>query len=281
MDDRGGRPTQAFDNVTSMLERMQARQIEEAKAAGFDSLDAWEQHKADEAHAAWESLEPEALLEARRETLRRCGTLISAGDQARVAEGRLRMERARVMAAKWLAGDKPILVLCGPVGTGKSVAAAWAIVELAKPQMRSTWEWTVSELGNGGTSKPGTTTAHEFVRRAVRGHGHVVHAPRVPQTFDPWRGETEDDRPLLRWAHPFLVIDDLGTEQLTARWSEAFGHLIDERLARGGCRTIITTNLPKSKVRERYGDRIADRWNAHAVAVELKGESMRGKGQGL
>lgn len=270
-----------FGDVNEWLEKVRAKTLEQARSEGFDTIEAWEQAKADAAAKAWDDLESEAIAWARALTLEHSGTLIAAVDAKAIASGSMGRSKAIDAAQRWLRGDRPMLILCGPPGTGKSVAAAWAIVEQAKADIQSTWNWTVSEVGNGGTSRPGASVSADFARRAARGHGVVVHASRIPQTFDPWRGETLDDRPELRWDVPFLVIDDLGTEQSTARWEEAFGHLIDERLASARCRTIITTNISKANIRGRYGDRIADRWNAHAVAVELKGESMRGKGQGL
>lgn len=75
-----------------------------------------------------------------------------------------------------------------------------------------------------------------------------------------------------------LAIDDLGTETLLKRnyGNESFPlvELIykryDERLP-----LVFTTNLKASEVKERYGERIADRMNERAVLVKFTNNSYR------
>ncbi len=56
---------------------------------------------------------------------------------------------------------------------------------------------------------------------------------------------------------PLLIIDDLGTEPMTRNVTkEYFFDLINER---SGQNTIIVTNLPFDRIKERYGDRIHSR----------------------
>lgn len=77
----------------------------------------------------------------------------------------------------------------------------------------------------------------------------------------------------------FVAIDDIGTEsaRLNMYGTERapIKNLLEERYTRR-LRTIITTNLGPREIRERYGDRIADRFKEAAI-VPFTGESYRGR----
>lgn len=80
-------------------------------------------------------------------------------------------------------------------------------------------------------------------------------------------------------AAPLLGIDELGEENVDVRRYGNFAtpicdllyHRYDRRLF-----TVITTNLGNS-IRERYGDRIADRLNEMAVKIVFRSPSFRGQ----
>lgn len=105
--------------------------------------------------------------------------------------------------------------------------------------------------------------------------GAACKAGDLPMRWDPWGDEANHYERLGRG---FTVLDDLGEEDGNARWLDAFGRWVDARHA-ADHRTIITTNLRRADLRKRYGDRVADRLNDCAKAVEIAGETMRRKGE--
>lgn len=163
---------------------------------------------------------------------------VTPKDRERIRSGQLEDVPALVHVRGWLESGGAILVLCGGVGTGKTVAGAWAL-------------WT-----HGGDG---------------------VQSGRLPQRLDPWGDERDRYRPLDQTG--LVVLDDLGTEATgNMRWDTAFATFIDDRTATEA-KTLITTNLRRQQIRERYGDRIAERINHVGTAVEIAGESMRRKGK--
>lgn len=77
---------------------------------------------------------------------------------------------------------------------------------------------------------------------------------------------------------PLLFLDDLGREptevmrygNVTSPITELLEYRYNQRLT-----TIVTTNLEPSEIREKYGDRIADRFNEMFVVVRYTGASYR------
>ena len=77
---------------------------------------------------------------------------------------------------------------------------------------------------------------------------------------------------------PLLFLDDLGREptevmrygNVTSPITELLEYRYNQRLT-----TIVTTNLEPSEIREKYGDRIADRFNEMFVVVRYTGVSYR------
>lgn len=77
---------------------------------------------------------------------------------------------------------------------------------------------------------------------------------------------------------PLLFLDDLGREptevmqygNVTSPITELLEYRYNQRLT-----TIVTTNLEPSEIREKYGDRIADRFNEMFVVVRYTGSSYR------
>lgn len=176
--------------------------------------------------------------ELRRAALKRIN--LSQPDRDAIERGGYERTKAVQQVTAWLESGPAGLVLCGGVGVGKTFAAGVALWRL--------------------------------------GGGDSVRALEIPQRTDPWGDEGRRYRQVDPNAH-VLVIDDLGVERDPAnpRWAEAFERLIDAR-ASGGGRTLLTTNLRKVMLRERYGDRIADRLNHFARAAEIAGKSMRRQG---
>jgi DNA replication protein DnaC len=125
----------------------------------------------------------------------------------------------------------------------------------------------------------GTGKTHAAIWAVRERWGEFVASQSLARRIDPWKHELEHTR-LLHLEAPLIVLDDLGAEQDDARFGQALFALVNCRNA-SDRRTLITTNLTIPQIRPRYGDRIADRLNAMAKAVQLKGASMRKHGAGL
>lgn len=136
----------------------------------------------------------------------------------------------------WLESSERWCLLVGPVGTGKSVAARWAVDRVIE-----TGRWalmtTAARLGNLST----------------------------------WDDAGELDR--LERAD-LLVVDDVGAEADTDHARVTLRSLLDTRHDRGR-RTLLTTNLVGGHLSKWLGVRITDRIKESFVRVVTSGESMR------
>lgn len=148
-------------------------------------------------------------------------------------------EALRVVQA-WWASEATWLLLCGGVGSGKTVAAAWAMREGLKA-------WRSCSL----------RTASRLARLSG---------------FD--EGAAELER--LKLVH-LLVVDDVGAEASTSWGAGLLSEVLDAR-HQGKRRTIITTNLGLEAFKARVGERLADRIREDGQVHALQGRSMRRKG---
>ena len=73
-----------------------------------------------------------------------------------------------------------------------------------------------------------------------------------------------------------LIVDDLGTEMPTAFTQSALYSLIDGRL-RGGKKTIVSTNLDRAGVENRYGAALASRLLGEYEWLEFAGRDIRAR----
>lgn len=133
------------------------------------------------------------------------------------------------------------LTLGGDTGTGKTIAAATALVHCC----REPWYGY-----KPGTHEPDYENPQFFWTPQ---HGRFMRASELATmpTFGPAaekRWEKVRERKLL-------VVDDLGAEAVTEHWLARLGDLVDYRM-RGSNKTIITTNLPSKDLKARYGDRV-------------------------
>ena len=133
-------------------------------------------------------------------------------------------------------------------------------------------------LISGSTGLGKTYLSKCIMRRVIeRGHTAAFYtAYRLFSLFHRDRlGENVDLDPIFHV--PLLIIDDIGTEPMTRNVTvEYFFDLINERLAEGR-HTLIVTNLPFHKIKERYGDRIHSRLmdKNHSIKIILKGRDIR------
>lgn len=148
-------------------------------------------------------------------------------------------------ARAFIDGDRKLLVLLGSVGVGKSVAAAWACLELTARIL----------------------AAEEAARSEPVCFVHATTFGRISE-FD--RNDREWFESLKRCR--VLMLDDLGTEHLKEQGQEMFIELLE--LRRG--RTILTSNLDKRAFVGRYGTRVAERIKEFGTAFAESGPSLRG-----
>lgn len=175
-----------------------------------------------------------AALEVRREALlesgfpRRALRYAIAGDASKPALARLK---------SWDAGNRCVMLLSGPMGVGKTVAAAW---------------WALHA--------PRTAA---FVRAST-----FARVSRYERDGDAGKGA---------WIEaPALVLDDLGAEFLDSAGSflTDLDELIDTFYADERA-LVITTNCNAKVFAQRYSERVLDRIRECGVFCEITGESMR------
>lgn len=148
----------------------------------------------------------------------------------------------------WYPSATNILVLAGPHGVGKTVAAA------------SMARWaSVRSVAGYGWSKGETPLFHHAAELLSMGlYEHDEERRRIKRT-------------------PLLVVDDLGAEYMDGKgvWSSFVDWLINCRHEALGL-SVITTNLDADHFRDRYGPRVYDRMRHVADWRDLDGPSLRG-----
>lgn len=135
---------------------------------------------------------------------------------------------------RWMDSGNPGLVLMGSVGTGKTTLAY---------AMRDAWD---------------TPLTIARVRKCDK------IADLIKQD-ESWKREIAGYTGLL-------VLDDFGTEPKV--WGEESIPYILYRRIENGLATIITTNLNTEQIRQRYGERIADRLRTYDQIV-MNYQSLR------
>lgn len=164
--------------------------------------------------------------------------------------GELKPTPALTAIRQWLeSGCEHDFVLRGGLGTGKSTAACYAVRHWCEPDVY------VSEVGEPFERSQSKLPVVSWLRpnalvSAIE-HDYDAAAPRL---------------------HRFVVIEDLGRET-RPEFVESFCELLD----RDGHTLLITTNLTRKQMRERYEPRVIDRLNDRAEAFDVPGESMRRK----
>lgn len=155
------------------------------------------------------------------------------------------------VAKQWSGqSDFPCLLLVGSPGTGKTVAAAWAMSRHVATKGES--------LPSGGGR---ATPRAMFVRASTFARMSAYDAKDREWFEDCCRTS-------------FLVLDDLGAEFL----GEVAKALLDELIdARTGSlrRTVITSNLGMQQFEDRYEGRIWDRLRPSSTVFGTGKQSMR------
>lgn len=194
--------------------------------------------------------------------------------------GNLKETQPLKAAREWVRDGSGCLLLLGVRGTGKTVAAADAMVRLTG----SEYDACFCDACCGGEPKDDCLVGDGHFARArrieVRWYydfpsyfvkaGHLSGALHVEGGEDVWRKARRAS---------VLVIDDLGREyaDVHGRWVSELDLLIDDR-HESMLRTIITSNLSVDEFKARYGERIADRIRQDGKVVVCAGESLRRAG---
>lgn len=131
--------------------------------------------------------------------------------------------------------DRNLVVLAGPKGTGKTLAAVWLAIH-----------------SDARSSSPDFTSAHELARFA----------------------RNDERRDELHEAM-LLIVDDLGAERSDARQMTAEVDELVDRFYQGYGMLVITTNLIAPQFKKRYGERVVDRLAERGVWIQCTGPSLR------
>lgn len=141
----------------------------------------------------------------------------------------------------WAAGPLTFCLILGGAGSGKTVAAAEAL-------LNSKLRW-----GDGG--------------------GSWVYSPREARFYlasDLARlsyFDMDSQRKLGRCERvPWLVLDDVGSELVTDTWRSNFSDIINQRNS-ARRKTIITSNLSAEDFKTRYDARIVSRIRGSGVVI--------------
>lgn len=181
-----------------------------------------------------------------------CGWGIPAAKVAMVLDG-VNDTTMLTHTKEWFEGarrgdGKPILVLAGPTGVGKTVAAAWAMFH-ADPILPYGGKWRTEQAPR---------FRHASTLTEITGYSDECKAERVALKNT-----------------KCLVIDDIGAEIATEHFLSMFDALFDARYGGYGY-TILTTNLTNELFSARYGPRVYDRIRERGEWYDVTEPSMRG-----
>lgn len=161
-------------------------------------------------------------------------------------------------AAEWLKGDKVFLVLTGGWGSGKSVAAAWTLLQARK--------WAKG-MAHPLADEP-VRWAEYDARRGLYITAAALHF--APRFTDDGKPSLLDRAATCEW----LALDEFRAEDVKGAGLERFEEVLGERYA-ARRRTVITTNLPGSEVAALLGKKLASRFAEEALVVDTGDTDLR------
>ena len=154
-------------------------------------------------------------------------------------------------AFKYLNSNKTFLVMTGKVGTGKTVAAYWAGLQI---------------MERGITTAYGITITDDMPPfKAIKAFDLIDIAINNQAEFE-----------RLKTSY-FLVLDELGGESYKniEYWHSVLDRFFDYRYEH--ClKTIIISNLNFTEITKRYPERMIDRLKGDSMVVNITGASLRG-----
>lgn len=214
-----------FDFEAHLKEMRQKDEIE-ARAAGFESVEAYSAHlKAeDEARVAAREQAERAARQRRNRTERteKLRDQLTEAMADALTSQTVPTSEAWEHVEAWIATKQPAIVLAGNAGVGKTIAAIRALVD-----------W------------PGSV--------------HFTNASHIGASFEHWSTDAPWI-PALKLDTDLLVVDDLGTEAVDGdrRVMPALEKIMNDR-QHPSRRTIFTTNLTVSSIAARYSERFRSR----------------------
>jgi DNA replication protein DnaC len=142
------------------------------------------------------------------------------------------------------------------------------------PEYNEIAAWLTNNGGKGllclGNCGRGKTLICGRVIPAILNH----YCGKIVSCYDAQQMNADIDH--IKQKH-IIYLDDIGTESIRVNYGEkrmAFPELVDEAEKRGKL-LIITTNLSKDEIKEKYGERTLDRLRAITTPVRFVGKSLR------
>lgn len=184
-----------------------------------------------------------------------CACGVPAREMKLIAAG-LADTPALVFVKEWLASSAgedalPILVMAGPKGVGKTVAAVWAMMQAEPPPPPGCRVWPADR-------GPRFRHVSEVAELGLFNKDDERKA----------RGEIKNTK--------CLVVDDVGVEYMSEMFLALWDSIVNARYGTNGF-TIFTTNLTADQFATRYGERVYDRIRGRGAWYDVDGESLRGR----
>jgi len=205
------KPRSVADVLTNLRRVAEARDADPVARAKRDEVAA----RAAREDAAWERKRRHELRAQRLE-----GVAITEDDVSILVAGEPRETRSLCAVRDWDPLARPVLVLCGTVGRGKTFAGAWLLAELG---------------------------------------GRYMRARALERLFHGRYGEQADEQDVL-FRVPTLVVDDLGREDDPQRMTAVLLDLVDERrrghrtlLIHNGSKRAFLESYADLRLRSRLG----------------------------
>lgn len=151
--------------------------------------------------------------------------------------------------------------------------------------MAETFDTTPSNIYMYGSSGTGKTYLSSCIANRVLQRGYTVYYQSAFKLLDmleklKFGRYDEDERPNAEYEAKYvfdsdlLIIDDVGTEFITAYSSAALFDIINTRLVENKS-TVISSNLDPMKIAELYGGRMMSRITGSFTALPFWGADLR------